>query len=421
MRLHTVAAAYALWLLGIFVVFYLVEGKNENALQIAVMCGAAPAACQMLLLGIDWRGLVAPAKMWLAFLLVILVSYVANVMDPRTAPSIFGEGRIPPAWTPIVYTFNAAFIMAIGTLVAGCPDRRLLRSIAGLYSIISVPFLVYILLYGEIIWGRLTAGIEPNNWGLMGLTVCLGAFARKLRPLSVASFVVGAATILQASSREDLLALAIILPLMMILSFRTMIRPRLLAVLVGSCVSLILVAVLFDPYILNGVRYVNHDVLYLDSPDRGIDSGFTGRTGIWGETLDLWMKAPLLGIGYRQHEHFLAGAPAHNAYLAMLADTGLLGLVVYAVLLVWSLVASWSIRDQRTRRFVLAGIVGYIIMGFFDRRTINAGNPYGVLILMCCSVALVEQSLRKAAELYRRALGAADITSLAPDPPLPAS
>jgi len=420
MRLYSVAAAYAVWILGIFVVFYLVHAKNENALELAVICGAIPAVCQIFLLGVDWRGLVAPMKIWLALLLVILLSYVVTAMDPRTAPSGNEGLTIPAAWTPIVYTLNTVLIMGIGTLVAGCPDRRLLRSVASLYCVLGTPFLVYIDLTGEMLWGRLVAGdLQSNNWGLMGLTVCVAAFARKLGPLAVAGFMAGAATILQASSREHLLALAIVLLVLAALQLQAMNRSGLVVVLAGSCVTLIMAALLLDPYILDAIHYVNQDVLLLNSPNRGVDSGFTGRTAIWAETFDLWLKWPLLGVGFRQHEQFLAGLPAHNAYLAMLADTGVLGLIVYLVLLISSLIASWGIKDQRTRRFVVTAIVGYIIIGFFDRRTINAGNPYGVFFLMCCSVALVDQSLRKAADLSRTALGIARAVP-STDPRLPA-
>lgn len=419
MRLHIVAAVYAIWLVAIFGVFYLGHGRDENSLQLAVMAGGIPALCQIFLLGIDWRGLVAPMKIWLALLLVILVSYVVNDMDPRTAPSANEGLAIPAAWTPIIYTMNAIFIMVIGTLVAASPDRRLLRSIGGLYCIVGTPFLVYVDLTGEMLWGRLVANdLQPNNWGLMGLTVCLGAIARKPGLAALAGFVVGAATILQASSREHLLALAVILLVMAVLYFRTMNSSRLSTALVGSCVTLILAALMFDPYILDAFAYINHDILLLDSHNRGIDSGFTGRTGVWGETFDLWLKSPFLGIGFRQHEQFLAGTPAHNGYLAMLADTGVLGLAVYLVLLISSLIASWDIQDPRTRRFVVAAIVGYIVIGFFDRRAINAGNPYGVLILMCCSFALVDQSLRKAAKRFRKSGGTASEMSTA-DRPLP--
>ena len=403
MRLHLVAAAYALWILGTFVVFYAIS-RDENALQLAVMAGVIPACCQLLLLGIDWRGLVTPTRMWLALLLIVLLSYVVNAMDPQTAPGIGGLGLIPAAWMPVVYTLNAAFVLGIATLIAGCPDRSLLRRIASLYCLFGIPFLIYIDLTGEMVWGRLTAGLEPNNWGLMAVTVCVAAFARKLGPVAVAGFAVGVETILLASSREHLLALAVVLAVSVVLYFRGMTRVRLGVVLAGSCVTLVLFAVLLDPYITDAIRYVGHDILLVDSPDRGVDSGFTGRSTIWAETLNLWMKHPLVGVGFRQHELFLSGAPAHSAYLAMLADTGLVGFIWYLILLIRSLVASWHIEDERTRRFVVAAIVGYIIVGFFDRRTINTGNPYGLLFLICCSVAMVNQSLRTMDELYRKML-----------------
>src|SRR3954453_22522434 len=81
MRFHSVVAGYALWILSTFVVFYLVHGKSETALQLAVLCGAIPAALQILFLGVDLRGLVAPVKIWLALLAVILFSYFINMME----------------------------------------------------------------------------------------------------------------------------------------------------------------------------------------------------------------------------------------------------------------------------------------------------------------------------------------------------
>lgn len=407
LRFRMVAAAYAIWLLGVWLVFYLVHGRDENAQQLVVMGGAIPALLQLFLLGVDWRGLVAPTKIWLALLFVILLSYVVNAMDPRTAPTATNGTVIPPSWIPVVYTMNTAFITAIATLVAGSPDRRLLRAVASFYCVITAPYLLYVDLTGKMLWGRLAANdLEPNNWGLMGLTLCLAALARKLGPVAVASFAVGVYTILLASSREHLVALVGVLLVLVVLRLRTLSRSRLYTALVGSCVALGLAAVLLDPYILDALRYFNHDILLLDSPNRGVDSGFTGRTYIWSAAVDLWMKSPLLGVGFRQHEQFLGGLPAHNAYLAMLADTGVLGLIVYLVLQIGSLIASWRIEDERIRRFIMTSIVGYIIIGFFDRRTINSGNPYGLFFLMCCAFALADRSLRKASRLYQLKLGA---------------
>src|SRR5262249_41015550 len=148
----------------------------------------------------------------------------------------------------IVFTLNTIFIMGMATVVAGCPDRRLLRSTASLYSIYAIPFVVYILLTGDRLWGRLSAGLQPIMWGLMGLTICLGAFARKPGLVALGAVCVGLASILEASARESLLSFAIALIVVIPLYFRGMNHARLFATLAVLCGVLAAATVLFDPY-----------------------------------------------------------------------------------------------------------------------------------------------------------------------------
>ena len=165
-RLYVVAGAYALWILGIWIVFWLGHSKDANSLQLAVMSGVIPAFLQITLLGADWHGLILPVRIWLALLLVMLMSYVASGFDPMRAPSVGGEGAIPAEWTPVVYILNTILLLAVGTLVAACPERRLLRTIASLYCVFSIPYLIYIDLTGKMLWGRLVDNdLESNNWG----------------------------------------------------------------------------------------------------------------------------------------------------------------------------------------------------------------------------------------------------------------
>jgi O-antigen ligase len=401
MRFNIVVAAYTLWPIASFGALDITRGSNSGtALEFALMYGAVPCGLQLILLGVDWRGLMAPTKMWVAFLFIVLVSYLTSLTNPYLAPSSPGEGVVPAAWTPIVYTFNVVFMLAIGTVIAGCPDRRLLRSVASLYCILLTPYLIYIDLTGERTWGnRLEADLlQANTWGALGLTVCIAALARKPGPLAFVSFATGIATILAAQSREALLALAVSLLVVGALDWRRMMkRSRLLTVLAGSCATLVIVGVLLDPYVVNAIHYVESDVLWLNDSGRGVNSGFSGRSRIWEWTYNIWLKSPLFGVGYRMHEQFLPyGIPGHDAYLAMLADTGIAGLVWYLGLIIGSLVGSFQINDQRTRRFVAALIVARAISGIFDRITINAGDEYSLFFVICCSVALAEQSLRRA-------------------------
>jgi O-antigen ligase len=150
---------------------------------------------------------------------------------------------------------------------------------------------------------------------------------------------------------------------------------------VAGCTT-IASALFLDPYVLDFFVYVSDGLLKLDNADRGIGSGFTGRSTVWAQTLQLWMNSPLLGLGFRQHESFLPGnVSAHNAYLAMLADTGLIGTLLYIALVLGALVAALTIDDKPSRRLISVVIVSYIVYGFFERRAINGGNPYSLLFL----------------------------------------
>jgi O-antigen ligase len=238
---------------------------------------------------------------------------------------------------------------------------------------------------------------------LVGLTVCLAAFARKPGPLAIAGFAVGVATILESSSRESLVSLATASLVVIALYLQELNHPRLVVLLASSCVALVLAAVALDPYVVDLIGYLKSDVLLLDSQQRGLGSGFTGRFEIWGAAIDIWLRSPILGVGLRQHEFFMPDmAPAHNSYLAILADTGLAGLVVYIALLFRSLFAALGMQDQRTRHFAAALIVAYIVSGFFDRRTIDGGNPYSLFFLLCCTRALADLSLRRVVAALRR-------------------
>ncbi|HEV2547889.1 MAG TPA: O-antigen ligase family protein [Stellaceae bacterium] len=396
MRFHIVVVSYASWLLSILLVFYLSHGKGTTGMQIAFLCGLVPSALQLFLIGIDWRGLVAPVKMWLSLLLIILLGYVLSNFSAETATRSLEAQDVPPAWIPLVYTFDVAFMVGISTLVAGCPDRRLLRSIAGCFCILCAPFLVYVDITGERTWGdRLVANhLEPVWWGLMGLTVCLAAFAGKPGFLAIAGFVAGAATIFASNAREDILAVSVCLLIVMISYLRTMKRSQHTVMLAGICLTLVS-AMLFLPQVIHTFGFIGHDVLSLDNPARGIGSGFTGRTGIWQSAAEVWFKHPFFGVGFRQNEQYLGGYSTHNAYLAMLVDTGLVGFVWFLILLGSSLFAALGIQDQRTRLFVMTFVVANVAIGFFDRRVINPGTPYGLFFVMCCSVALTDRSLRK--------------------------
>src|SRR5262249_33853758 len=111
-----------------------------------------------------------------------------------------------------------------------------------------------------------------------------------------------------------------------------------------------------EPYISDLFDNVASNVFKVDDPRRGVDSGFTGRTELWEETFNVWERSPLLGVGFHQHELMMNSLGAHNAYLAMLADTGIIGLSLYVGLLGWAFIAGLGMSDRPSLRLVLATV-----------------------------------------------------------------
>ena len=56
---------------------------------------------------------------------------------------------------------------------------------------------------------------------------------------------------------------------------------------------------------LNSEQAISLPEVLVDDPYRGFDTGLTGRTTAWAKTLEIWMEAPLFGVGFRQHESMI--------------------------------------------------------------------------------------------------------------------
>jgi O-antigen ligase len=385
MKLIVVGFAYALWLVAVEVIFYKAgDGNVAASLELAVVLGIVPAALQLLLLGFDPVGLAAPGRLSIVFLLIVLASYLFNGAN----------------WSVITYFIEAVYICVMSIMVAGCPDRRLLRTMAGMFSLMSGIFLVYVDFTGEYVWGRLAAnGLESNFWGLMALGVAVTAFALPSRLLMAICIGIGYMTMYYASSRSSILGLAVVGLVVGAVHLRDL-RNRQLVAAAGFAAAGLALIVILIPVLRELVPAVLDNVMKLNDPYRGVGEGFSGREGLWKAAIDLWLKSPWLGVGFRQHEQYLPlHYSTHDAYLAMLADLGIFGLLWYLALLIGAALAAFGITDTKTRDLTIAMIFGYAVIGTFERRAINAGNPVSLLFMMLCFFSLAQGDIRRA---YRR-------------------
>jgi O-antigen ligase len=383
MRLNLVAAAYALWLLSTEALFYFsyAGGGEVTALQVSIALGIIPVAMQFLLLGVSPFGLVAPVRMALYFFLIVLASYWGNAH-----------------WTSVLWLSSLVVVVGVAILVAGSPDERLIRNIAVFFSIPAALFLLYCSATGEHVWGRLEAhGITPDWWGLMGAGLAMAGLAHRSRVLMVLCISIGIYITYDASARSNMLSILCGLLAVGSLELRAL-RGSRLVMTVATCAAVVVVWMVFSSTIDTALSKLVDDVMQVNNPTRGLGTGLTGRTTIWNEAFRIWLKWPVFGVGFHQLGMLMPGnIEAHQVYLAILAETGIAGLIWYTCFLGASLYGALHIDDPRTRNVAVGTIVAYAAIGFFDARGFSSGNPTSLYFEMCCFFALRCASIHRVA------------------------
>ena len=136
--------------------------------------------------------------------------------------------------------------------------------------------------------------------------------------------------------------------------------------------------------------------LDLESSDRGVDSGFSGRASNWS---DLWatitdtVYSLLFGGGFRSYDPLINNVHTDNSYINFGLEFGVPLLFVFVVLILFRF--KYLIADRsRPLQVLLAGIYACIIVeGLVARYTLGIGNPFSLLILALLMVNL--QALKK--------------------------
>lgn len=255
-----------------------------------------------------------------------------------------------------------------------------------LFAMLMTGILISFAWYDYVPGKRLGTGrdvLNPNSIALVSASVLLAAMS--IRALALRLVVMGpiAGIIVLTSSRAAAVAAVVGLATIVCLRLRANGTP----VLRFAGVGLLLGAVLALLY--GDALYRTLDEFYaLSSADRGLGSGATGRTAAWKATWEMFLRNPVLGVGFRAHEQFLKiDSSAHNGYLATLAEIGIIGflgvlfLVGRGARLLW---AGAHDSEQKFSSSLLFGLcVGYLLLGIFERFLINVGNPTSLLFLLC--------------------------------------
>jgi O-antigen ligase len=368
-------AAVAVWAGCTFYIMYHTGGANPSLLFPPLVLGAA--AFILLTYKKPVIATVPPLLSLGVFLLnfSILGSYLFNA-DRYDAVFVFGN--IISSLLVFLSFYTIAMKMDLDfrkTLILQC--------------LFSTPLFPFILKGGVLTWGRLVPdNLEPNYVGMMALLCFLGALAVRSWIGTIVLSILPVYTMMVVQSRASLMSGLVAVGIIMICSLRRLPVRKLRLVLLGGllgapavCIGLILMGVPVFDIIGN---YVN-SVFMITDEHRGIDSGGSGRTELWTAAVNLWLSHPIFGVGFKGHPLMMPDQMlAHNAYLGMLADVGLVGFGSY--MLITGVAIYYIIKrgDRGLREYPLrvAIIFSYILYGVLESRAFSFGNTYSILFLL---------------------------------------
>ncbi len=224
--------------------------------------------------------------------------------------------------------------------------------------------------------------LNPNTIALVACSALLSTMAIRTVLVRLLFMAPLAAVIYLTGSRTSAGAAAIGLAIILLIRFRTAKAGMVLAAAVCTVLAVCFTVAYGD------VLYGFLDRFFaLSTADRGIGSGATGRVTAWKATWELFLRNPMLGVGFRAHEHILkVDTSAHNGYLATLAEVGIIGFLAAMYLVLRGVRLLWANSKEASRAYshsILFGLcIGYLLLAVFERYLINVGNPTSLLFLL---------------------------------------
>lgn len=288
-------------------------------------------------------------------LLIVTLYFSASFASIALNLENYADSEIGGA---VVSAVNATIVLLVGAYCAPLLGRTSWRMFEAAAIVVGL-FLPIALIVG---WNDPRAGdrfmgggMHPNWWGSVSFgAVCCSVFVRDLR---VRALIVAAAfaTCMAASSRGSMLGMLVVIGFPIA---KFLVQSRQKAALLSA--GLIALALVFmSPLGDKMISFVLNDMFQNDNIYRGSGTGFTGRSASWQYAYTVFLKSPLVGMGYGQLPE------VHNAYLLTLGEMGIFGLIVYLSL---NLVTIFNPSTDFNARII---IISYFVFAMFAPRAIN--------------------------------------------------
>lgn len=268
------------------------------------------------------------------------------------------------------------YLLTMVVLSAHPDGMRILRIALMTMALIFIVLIVTAsILLPDWHYRRFTpADIHPNWWGELSVALAFGASFLGKRWQRYGLWFAALAMAILVQNRSA------IGHILLVVSFATLAHEGFRRLLVIGLSAVFLVAplvFLLDMLLVDGslfaplIDWVVNSVMLLNDPMRGLSSRATGRDVGWLYALNVFSEHPWTGIGFSRSNAMLhddVSAQIHNGHLALMADLGMIGYAVLAVLMVGAIV-----RILRRGEFILFGYVaGFAFFNMlFIPRAIN--------------------------------------------------
>ncbi|WP_146159814.1 O-antigen ligase [Bradyrhizobium sp. MOS002] len=240
-------------------------------------------------------------------------------------------------------------------------------------SLVLAPMLIFFVATKQL-QDRYVGAIHPNIMGtwIFVIAVLAAAWASWVRwPICGAAIAIGVIV----DSRFSVLGSILFIAAFWVFSASHSPRKALLAV-IGAAV---VIAVLSETPLVGFIAGEGERSL--------TEGGISGRTELWDASYARILEHPLLGSGFRATVE--AQLISHSGLLTLIEELGLIGLVLFAVL-----IALRSMELFQTARYsqspdtrhlssiLLAGLIANAVPFAFQPNYLNFGDPLGLLMLM---------------------------------------
>lgn len=270
------------------------------------------------------------------------------------------------------------------------------------YAVVMAALVAGFAFYDYVPGRRLGGGKEilnPASFALVTMSVFITAMAIRRAVLRIPILIAMASMIYLTGARASALAALFGIAITLVSRRRTAGIGGYLLLAVCVVVGAAL-ATYYSEAVVRGVT----DFLAIQDRHRGLESGGSGRLETWKTTWNLFLSHPILGVGFRTHEAVLkVASSAHNGYLALLAEIGVIGFAAVLLVALSGLWKTWRRSQDPSQTFsysVLLGLAcGYFVLAIFERYFINAGNPTSLLFLLSILGPTLSQEESEAVEM----------------------